>query len=125
MFELFYMLNIRNEGSRDFPGGPVVRALHLTAGGTGSVFGWETKIPLLHSTTEKQREREMGWGGDACAYIRLQNVESVLWGRLSSVAMQKTLLTDHRRPSKHFSNQLMGHEGEVSKFTKACLHLLP
>ena len=30
----------------------------LTAGGAGSVFGWETKIPLLHSTTEKHRERE-------------------------------------------------------------------
>ena len=40
----------------------------LTAGGAGSVFGWETKIPLLHSTTEKQREREREresekWGG--------------------------------------------------------------
>ena len=50
----------------------------FTAGGTGSVSGWETKIPLLHSTTRK-RERN-GWGGDAYAYIRLQNVDSLFSG---------------------------------------------
>lgn len=57
------MLDIRNEGSRDFPGSPVVRICPFTAGGTGSVSGWETKIPLLHSTTKKKREREMGGAG--------------------------------------------------------------
>lgn len=35
----------------------------FTAWGTGSVSGWETKIPLLHSTTRKKREREMAGAG--------------------------------------------------------------
>lgn len=35
----------------------------FTAWGTGSVSGWETKIPLLHSTTRKKRQREMAGAG--------------------------------------------------------------
>ena len=83
------MLNIRNKGSRDFPGSPVFRICPFTAGGMGSVSGWETKIPLLHSTTkkrERERERERyGWGGDTYAYIRLQNVDSLFSGAGSAL----------------------------------------
>ena len=41
----------------DFPGGPVVKTLHAsTAGGTGSIPGWGTKI--LHAERRSQRKKK-------------------------------------------------------------------
>ena len=45
--------------SQDFPGGPAVRSLPSSAGVTGSMSGWGTRIPRaagqqrLHATTPK------------------------------------------------------------------------
>ena len=36
---------LKKTGNRDFPGGPVVKNLPSNAGDTGSIPGWETKIP--------------------------------------------------------------------------------
>ena len=41
----------------DFPGGPVTKTLHTsTAGGTGSIPGWGTKI--LHATHAAQTNKQ-------------------------------------------------------------------
>ena len=39
------VVDFKNILDRDFPGGPVVKTIYSTAGGTGSIPGWETKIP--------------------------------------------------------------------------------
>ena len=82
--------------------------------------------PKKEREREREREREIWVGrGHLCLHKAAECWQSVLWGRLSTVARQETLLTDHRGPSKPCNNQLICHEGEVSKFAKACLHLLP
>lgn len=47
------MLNIRNEGSRDFPGSPVFRICPFTAGGMGSVSGWGTRFHAMHGMAKR------------------------------------------------------------------------
>ena len=42
--------------NRDFPGGPIVKSLHSTVGGTASVPDWVTKI--LHGAAKKIRIME-------------------------------------------------------------------
>ena len=45
---LFYKLCIKIVSVRDFPAGPVVKTITVTAGGMGSIPGGGTKIP--HAT---------------------------------------------------------------------------
>ena len=52
------MLNITHYQTRnykDFPGGLVVKTLHLDSGGVSSVSGWGTKIP--HASWSKDQNR--------------------------------------------------------------------
>ena len=53
---------------RDFPGSPVVKTPHFTAGGTGSIPGQGTKIP--HAVWRGQKKQSV--------YYHWQQIVSVI-----------------------------------------------
>lgn len=55
------VLSLKRVSFRDFRGDPVVRTVHFTAGSSGSIPGWETKIPrAAWRGLKKNREEAIG-----------------------------------------------------------------
>ena len=57
---------IRLKFYRDLPGSPVVKTRAATAGGTGSIPGWGTKIPCAVQCSKKKKMRLCGFHKMLC-----------------------------------------------------------
>ena len=98
----------------DFPGGPVVKNVLVNAGYTGSILGWETKIPHAEQGGKKKKKVSPGIQGFPQSVQSLSHVQlfatpctaahkaslslPVSWSLLKLMSVESVM------PSKHLSS---------------------
>ena len=81
-------LDVQKSGSRDFPGGPVVKTPWFQCWGTGLIPRWRTKI--LHGTQPKTKRNKQKWWFSVIIWPNLLVVKGELGPIFEQIQKQNT-----------------------------------